>query len=309
MTQNHHTPISTGAARNASSVNTPLGDLDSAITENRNRLAVAKRAVDFRLTLTTATPVTIADVSGAANLYFTPYKGNAIALYDGSDWEILTSAEVSKGLGGLTASANQDIFAFNNGGAVDLEFVIWSTNTARATALALQNGIYVKSGDATRRYVGTIRTDASSQGIDTLLFRHVWNYYNRVLRLLKRTEATDSWAYTTAAWRYWNNSSANAVSVLRGVEEDPVIFEVRGLVGGTSSGKVGLGIDSSSANSADLLSTGATAGVRPARYQGYPGIGRRAFNLIEYGAASATFFGDNGDPGNFQTGAVGWIWG
>ena len=38
----------------------------------------------FRLTLTTATPVTTSDVTGATTLYLTPYSHNCIGLYDGT---------------------------------------------------------------------------------------------------------------------------------------------------------------------------------------------------------------------------------
>lgn len=65
----------------------------------------------FRLTLTTATPVTTSDVTAATTIYLTPYLSNEIAIYGGASWAIYTSAEVSIALGTLTSGKNYDIFA------------------------------------------------------------------------------------------------------------------------------------------------------------------------------------------------------
>src|SRR4051794_38451931 len=51
-----------------------------------------------RLTGTTGTPVTTADVNAAATLYFTPYAGDQIGLYDGSNWHVRTYTEQSIGM-------------------------------------------------------------------------------------------------------------------------------------------------------------------------------------------------------------------
>ena len=88
-----------------------------------------------RLTLTSATPVTTADVSAATTAYYTPYIGNSIALYDGSSaWANYTFTEISISLVGLTASRPYDIFAYNSGGTVTIETLVWTSTTARATA-------------------------------------------------------------------------------------------------------------------------------------------------------------------------------
>src|SRR3954467_15935764 len=39
-----------------------------------------------RLTLTSATPVTTTDVTGATTIYYALHKGNHIPLYDGTNW-------------------------------------------------------------------------------------------------------------------------------------------------------------------------------------------------------------------------------
>ena len=52
--------------------------------------------------------------------------------------------------------------------------------TARATALARQDGVLVKSGATTRRYLGTVRTNGSVSFEDAPFLRHIWNVQNQV---------------------------------------------------------------------------------------------------------------------------------
>lgn len=174
-----------------------------------------------RLTLTTGVPVTTAAVTGATTLYFTPYKGNAISLYDGvSRWDVLTFTERSITLVGLTASKPYDVFAYNNAGTVTLELLVWTDATNRATALAFQDGIYVKSGATTRRYLGTIYINSSGgQTDDAPATRFVWNYYNRLLRELVKSSFSNH-TYNTSAFRAWNNDTANKAEYIVGLIED-----------------------------------------------------------------------------------------
>ena len=122
---------------------------------------------DFRLTLVSNTPVMTTEVLAATTLYLTPYVGNRIALYNGSTWDVLESEEVSLSLTDLAADTNYDVFAYNNSGNLALETAVWSGSWAgvstRATALVYQNGVLVKSGELTRRYLGTIRTSAAGE--------------------------------------------------------------------------------------------------------------------------------------------------
>lgn len=67
-----------------------IGVADSAtslILENPRTPPESIADVNGRLTLTTGVPVTIADVTGASavTIRFTPYKGNRLPLYDGSE--------------------------------------------------------------------------------------------------------------------------------------------------------------------------------------------------------------------------------
>jgi hypothetical protein len=75
----------------------------------------------------------------------------------------------------------------------------------RATGLTTQNGVDVKSGDATRRYLGTIKINTTAgQMDDTITRRHLWNRYNQNLRALLKADATNH-TYNSATVRGWNN--------------------------------------------------------------------------------------------------------
>ena len=149
---------------------------------------------DGRLTLTSGIPVTTTDVTGATTIYYTPYKGTKIGLFDGSStWNILTFAETSLPLGTLTSGLTYDLFAYNNSGTLALEFSAWTNATTRATALVYQNGILVKSGATTRRYLGTFYTTSTTKTEDsTARSDFLWNYYNRVQRSVYIADTTDS---------------------------------------------------------------------------------------------------------------------
>lgn len=177
---------------------------------------------DFRLTLTTAVPVTTTDVTGATTVYCTPYKGNRIALYDGSAWNLRTTAEFSLALGTLTSGKPYDVFCYDNAGVPTLEFLVWTSDTARATALVYQDGVLSKTGALTRRYLGTFYTTSTTQTEDSAAKRLLWNYYNRVDRQMIKSETTASWTYTTNTYRQVNNSTANQLEFICGVAEDVV---------------------------------------------------------------------------------------
>ena len=99
-----------------------------------------------RLTLTSNTPYPMSSVAGASTLYLTPLStGNIVSLYESTGWKTYTLTQLSLTLTSLpTASRPYDIFLYDTGSALALEAVAWSSTTARATALATQDGIYVK---------------------------------------------------------------------------------------------------------------------------------------------------------------------
>lgn len=271
---------------------------------------------EFRLTLTSATPVTTGDVTSATTIYCTPYTGNSIALYDGTNWNIRQSAEFSLALGTLTSGKPYDVFCYDNAGTPTLEFLVWTNDTTRATALVYQNGVLVKSGATTRRYLGTFYTTSTTMTEDSVAKRYLWNYYNRVNRSLFVTDATATWTYTTATIRQARASAANQVEFVVGVNEDVINASLQVTFANSSANVLviaGFGLDSTTALAADQLRAAHRTQVANvlvsgvATYCGFPGVGRHYLAWLEYSAATGTTTWTGSNDGSSQTGIRGTI--
>ena len=163
-----------------------------------------------RLTLNSGNPE---GINGSGTIvYFTPYKSNRIALYDGSSWGLYSFSELSITATGSNSNTNWDVFIFNNSGTLTLEKVQWTNDSTRATALALQDGVYVRSGSPTKRYIGTFRTDETlgpvTQTTSTESRRFVWNAYNKIYKNLYGSILNLTHTYgNTTVYRAWNNNT------------------------------------------------------------------------------------------------------
>ena len=198
----------------------------------------------------------------------------------------------------------------------------WTNDTTRGYTLTLTNGILlntstITNGPAALRgtYVGTIRSDSSSQINDSAARRHVWNTYNRVLRKMKAVDTTNSWTYASATLRQANGSTNNQLNYVCGLAED--IVEATAIsyhVENTTVGNghvIGIGVDSTSANSADIFEgCAAQSSAFPqqaaAFYKGIPGVGAHYLAWLEasIGSVTVTSYGDNGGS-NIQSGIIG----
>lgn len=273
---------------------------------------------DGRITLTSGTAVTTSDVTAATTVYFTPFKGNRCALYNGTTWSITSFSQVSLSLGSDTANTNYDLFLYLSSGTPTLERVAWSTDLVRAVGVTLQDGVYVKATDTSRRYLGTYRTTGSAgQTEDSAAKRFVWNYRHRVLRTLRVTEATDSWTYTTSAFRQVNNSTANQVALVVGMSEVAVNLRAVGLAtngAATPSVSTGIGEDSTTTAVSGLLMQAGTAqstvvASPNAQVVRFVVAGYHYYAWLEssVAAGTTTWYGDSGTPSTIQTGLTGFI--
>lgn len=263
--------------------------------------AIQGRICDGRLTLTSGTPVTTSDVTAATSIYFTPFGGDGIDLYSSGAWSTLAFTEITLALGTVTSGACYDIFAYNNSGAVALEKLIWTNATTRATALARQDGVLVKAGDATRRYVGTFYTTSTTTTEDSYANRYIFNYYNRVPRPLRTIETvTGSWSYTTAAWRQANASSTNQVAWVTGVDEKPIPIVVTSaavsssaniLVGSSFQVDASGGVDSYAQNPVYYTPAVNVIIGNTSIGKGFYGVGRHYATWMEYGGTAVQFHG------------------
>ncbi len=272
-----------------------------------------------RLTLTSGTAVTTGNVTGATNVYFTPFRGNLIDLFDGvSVWNSRAFTELTLPLGTLTSGLPYDIFAYDNSGVVALRSpVAWTSTTARATALTLQNGIYVKTSATTDRYLGTFYTTATTTTEDSAANRYLFNYYNRLPRELRLQESTTSWAYTTATWRQANAAAGNQVGVMIGVAEVNLWLQVDSAYSNTSAdvaAAIAIGEDSTTTP----LDTGVggfqDSQVANANYfvslsyklTRSPVVGKHVYTWLEFSAATGAglFVGNGGQTGNTHIGGI-----
>lgn len=274
----------------------------AATVTSRRAENFSESLCEGRLTLTSGTAVTTSDVTAATTVYFTPYQGNQIFLYSGTAWQMVTFSEVSVAVP-ATMTTPFDIFGYNNSGSLALETANWTDDSTRATALTLQNGIYVKTGAATRRYLGTARTTGvSGETEDSLSSRLLWNYCNRVKRSIEVKEATGSWTYTTNTWRSANNSNSNRIQWVVGLAGSLVNLKLHG------SGRadtlddmaISIGSDSTSARNANVLGMYGSYGndndmYMMASLDTYPTAGFHYYQWLEIstkgGGGTVTFYG------------------
>lgn len=272
-----------------------------------------------RLTLTSGTPITTSDVTSATTVYFTPFNSNKLSLYNGSRWVLISFTEKSVSVPATTTTPF-DIFGYDNSGTLALEAVNWTNDTTRATAITLQNGVYVKSGTATKRYLGTARTTSvSGRTEDSLSKRYLWNMCNRQPRPLRALSTTDSWSYTTATWRAANNDTTVGVTRLEyvaGLAYEPLSVEVSvpyNYNATAGDAAVGIGINSTSANSANYYGGYASTYYSQANaiYSSFPTVGYSYAQWLEISvAAGTTNWYTNSQSGGTQRqgGMLGVIW-
>jgi len=269
-----------------------------------------------RLALTSGTAVTTSDVTGATNVYYTPYENSLIGLYDANIAKavLVPFTQTTLALGTLTSGKNYDVFGYLSSGALALTTTAWTNDTTRATALQYDSiqGYLVSSGNSAQRYLGTFRTTATTTTEDSKAKRFLWNMYNRVPREIRNYESTTAWSYGTSTWRAINNLTTNQVAFLIGLNESPV--SVRATSSATSSvgntAAVGLNLD-------------ATTGAPPTPYVGqiggggysffaqsltidysdYPGLGYHYLQMMEYGGGTNTFYG-GGNGGGIISGTI-----
>lgn len=273
-----------------------------------------------RLTLTTAVAVTTSDVTAAGTIYFTPFEGNRVSLWNGNGWIVKTFSELSLALT-ATSGSNYDVFMYDNSGTLTLELsAAWTSDTARNNALALKDGQYVKSADNTRLYLGTFRASGTNVTEDSRSKRYLWNMFNRAPRFFHAVDTTNSWTYTTATFREANGGSTEGTSragVLLGLQTDVVSATSTAAADNSSSAvgvSVGVGIDSSTVNSAQVMGSAAVAvaGYKTtnAFYVGFPGLGYHTLRWLELSqaAGTTTWYGDAG-VAYIQSGLTGVMYG
>ncbi len=293
--------------------------VDALLRDTINLLgygAVSSLPCEYRITLTSGAPWTAADVLAATTIYLAPAHGNRIGLFSGGMWAVFAPGQMSIAVPATTGTV-YDLFCYNNNGVPTPELFAWTNDTTRVNDLVTQDGVVVKFGDATRRYVGSIRTTGvSGQCEDSFAKRYVWNYYNQALRPMRALEATDSWTYSTAAWQQANASAANQLDFIIGLNKSTVkASALHHAINSTTTPlpvSTGIGLDGTAAPATGSLvgrpyCTSLAVTMLTAKYNAIPGKGRHILTWLEYGASSdaQTWYGDAGASTVLQSGIEG----
>lgn len=345
--------VSRGAAGWQSVMKSNLGDFitpvsfASSITFASGSSIVGGPLIDpsGRLTLTSGTAVLTSDVTAATTLYFTPYKGNRIALYNGTGWTVGAFSEVSQALSdgskspaAASPSTVYDVFGWLDGTTFRAtRGPAWSSATSRGTGagtseLELLHGVWVNkvaitNGPAAQRgvYLGTIQTSATgTNGQLNMMFApaaaaggtanrlDVWNAHNRLPIFSTVRDSTDTWSYATTTWRASNGNNNNRVSFVVGLAEEPISARAMSMGTTSSSGSkihAGVGYDSTSVDSSlsgpQTFASSSGNAHSNAIYSGFPGIGSHYLQWLEIGNGTASTW--YGDNGDPGTTKSGMI--
>ncbi len=209
-----------------------------------------KYPFEARLTLETGTPFSTTSQTAKTIVYLTPYNGNQVSVYNGSSWDtLILSTDISITITGSTANLPYDIFIYNNAGVLALERVAWTDGTTRATAITTQDGVDVKSGDATRRLAGTIRiTSTTGQCEVSPTFCGISNRYNQLpFEMYINPGYNNNNAQTTYTITSTTFVEANGAAKLNFVlcKPQPILWveTIFGLPAAGGYGGMGIGID------------------------------------------------------------------
>jgi hypothetical protein len=210
---------------------------------------------EFRLSNSSTSSVPIDDAAGGT-IYLRPHTGNRIALFSGTVWTpVAVTATISLNFSGQTAGIPTDVFAaYVNSFSLNLEIVAWASASARATAIVQLDGVWVKSGAQTRRYLGTLLPAtsgtyahvSSASGASSPVCG-IWNQDNRIRGSFSWTPTFDTWTIPSAnTWQSINAQASAKVQYVQGQSIDIVSADHLGATDGTGGGSVGIGIDSTS---------------------------------------------------------------
>ena len=278
---------STGAALSLSS-SAKVFVIDTADRINQRLLTLQTVRPGGRLTLTSGTPVTLSDVTGATSLYYTPSEHDVIPLWDGTDWRLVKFTEKTLALGTLTSTVGYDVFGYLSGGDLALELLAWASETARATAISLQDGMYCKSGDHSRLYLGSFMPRSTTTTEDSAQYRMLWNMYNRASKAWALVLSTYH-SYTTETVRYFNNVTSYGMCMLGLADAVTLTVRSTSLRRSGGVGNVGIGVNTNTVLTYDSEPTYDTVNLYQSTLAYFPGValslGRNTLNMLEVGAA------------------------
>lgn len=242
------------------------------------------------LTLTTGVPIIPSDVTAATSVFYTPFNGNLVPIYNGSSFVPTTFTEQTLTLVSSHAASNiYDCFLFNNSGVPTIVTgPSWSAGTSGSitagscvrgtgtggTALARVQGVLTNAVQITGRngsttytiaanlatFLGSLYMDATNGQISCHRSNGVsrkWgvsNAYNREPITLSASDGTASWTNTPTTWQQSHASATNFATAFCCLAEEFVYanFTQSIAVTGTSTSNIGIGVNSTTSPSGQI---------------------------------------------------------
>ena len=261
----------TNANAAGSSYSSAGGTLFSVAGNGKITAAIASTVAGGRLTLETGVAVSSSDQTAKTTIYYTPYIHSLIGLYDTTNliWTAHPFTERSLALGTLVSGKNYDVFAVLTSGAVAIEALVWTSDSARATGLVAVDGVLVKTSDTTRRYVGTFRTTTTTTTEDSEAKRFVYNASNKVRRSMLGTlgyvddNAGSTFSFNSQnVWAALNGGTGNKCEWVNGLTETVFVSGAALYTAGAGTfTMVGIGIDATTSASFIVSQNDAAGGA------------------------------------------------
>jgi len=176
---------------------------------------------NFRIGLQSGVAVNPDNTTSGAVLYLNPYDGWTISLYNGNEWTQANTSGTCVNLdvgGSVFSGKNYDVFAYVNSGYFQPNLELsaeWTTASTRYDPIYFLDGIPVKSGDFTRRLVGTVRAIQDDVLCDSLQNRLVSNINNKVRQGMFYYSPDGPHTFNTTSGvnqRIWANNSGNQIT-------------------------------------------------------------------------------------------------
>ena len=259
----------TAANAAGSSYSLAGGTVFSVAGNGKMTAAIASTFAGGRLTLESGVAISSTDQTAKTTIYYTPNTHSLIGLYDETTlaWTAHPFTQKSLALGTLVSGKNYDVFAALTSGAVAIEALVWTSDSARATILNAVDGVWLKNGDMSRRYVGTFRTVTTTTTEDSEAKRFVYNVNNQVSRSMLgvlgyvNDNAVATFTFNSQnVWAALNSGSGNKCEWVNGLTE--TVFLAGAALYSAGAGSflmVGVGIDSTTSASF-IVSQNDTAG-------------------------------------------------
>ncbi len=289
-----------------------------------------------RLSFSSTTSLTSADQTGITTTYYSFQTGKLIPLWNGTSWVMTEFSQLSNistnsatgnaGPAAVAADKLYNFFVWDTGSGLALtRSPPWTSDLVEGTGagtaevdfttlfptnkVAITNG----PGAGLGTYVGTARSDSSSQFVDSVVKRWLSNYYNDALRNMQVLEATSTWTNTVNSWHQARGQTSNQIDYVQSSSGKlltaRVVVTMSGSATRGSYAITAIGINSvsvvSGISGADLMVTPGDLYTAQAFYSGPQVRGRSYAAWLEYTVGGTNTY--NGVASLLQSGIMGEI--